>query len=78
LAELGKTVLGELPDHAGAKVEEYEPKEPILSDDERELEPRLSSLDAIFTILADLKGMRKYERNKGGHKDSYLQIKSPR
>jgi hypothetical protein len=59
LTELGKTVLGDVPDHAIANMEEYTPKEPILPDDERELEARLNSLDAILMILTDSHGHEK-------------------
>lgn len=52
LTELGKTVLGDVPDHAIINIEEYEPKEPIFDDDVN-LESRLLSLDAILAILTD-------------------------
>lgn len=55
LTELGKTVLGDVPDHAIANMEEYEPKEPILPDDV-DLKARLPSLDKILTILTDSQG----------------------
>jgi hypothetical protein len=64
LTALGQTVLGEVPNHAIANMEEHEPKEPILPDDV-DLEDRLPSLDTILTILTDSHAIEKNEQNKG-------------
>ena len=63
LTELGKTVLGKVPNLATTAVSTYEPKEPIFPDDV-DLDAQLKSLDAILTILTDSQGHEKTGKNQ--------------
>ncbi len=69
LTELGTTVLQDVPSHAIINVEEYEPREPILSDDV-DIDATVPSLNAILAILTDSHRHEKGGKNGGGQNES--------